>query len=153
MEALYVGKTRNKQTPKSAPLKKSLYEKSNPSHYLGLSPRWAFKKMDTEHPRWAIGSCDSVYESIITKLRDYEGMTWQEIMSASGGRSSGTNNHFEDVADLCKEARDRMIELHMEDVDRIFSLRLTSKERLYGILEEGIFFVIWHDPNHEIYPT
>ena len=105
-----------------------------------------------DHPRWAVSSCKTVYSSIITKLKDLEGLTWQEIMSASGGRAHGTNNHFEDVADLCKEARNRILELHMEDVDRVFSLRLTSTERLYGIIDEGIFFIIWYDPNHEIYP-
>ena len=73
-------------------------------------------------------------------------------MSSSGGRSHGTNNHYEDVADLCKEARDRIIELKLIDIDRVFSLRLSGTERLFGILEDGIFSIIWYDPNHEIYP-
>ena len=143
---------KNKKCPKSPSFKNSLYEKNDPSHYIMLNPRWTFRKMDIGHPRWSIASCNTVYDTIIMKLRDYEGMTWQEIMSASGGKSEGTNNHFEDVADLCKEAQNRLIELHMEDVDRIFSLRLASRKRLYGTIEEGIFFVIWYDPNHEIYP-
>lgn len=150
MEGWRVAKNKK---PKSASLQRRNYETEDPERYLSKNPVWSFRRMDMSHPRWSIRSCKSLYESIIAKLRDLEGLTWQEIMSASGGRSSGTNSHFEDVADLCKEARDRMLELHMEDEDRIFSLRLTSLERLYGILDEGTFFIIWYDPRHEIYPT
>lgn len=139
--------------PKSADLQNKRYEIQNPNHYLSQNPVWSFKRMDTTHPRWSIRLCEFLYDNIIIKLKDLEGLTWQEIMSASGGRSSGTNSHFEDVADLCKEARDRMLELHMEDEDRVFSLRLTALERLYGILEGGTFFIIWYDAKHEIYPT
>lgn len=124
-----------------------------PSHYMAANPVWSFRRMDTGHPRWAICACHTLYDSIITKLRDFEGMTWMEIMSASGGRAAGTNSHFEDVADLCKEARDRILDLHMEDVDRVFSLRLSSLGRLYGVIDEGVFFIIWYDQNHEIYPV
>ena len=139
--------------PKSDDLQSKRYEIQNPERYLTQNPVWSFRRMDTTHPRWSIRSCKSLYDSIFLKLKALEGLTWQDIMSASGGRSSGTNSHFEDVADLCKEARDRMLELHMEDEDRVFSLRLTSLERLYGILENGIFFIIWYDTKHEIYPV
>lgn len=148
-----MAKMKNKKFPKTIPLQNSLYEDRTPAHYNGMNPLWSFRRIDTLHPRWSIKSCNALYDHIILKLKDYEGMTWQEIMSASGGRSSGTNSHFEDVSDLCKEAQARLIEMHMEDVDRIFSLRLTSLERLYGILDNGIFFVIWYDSNHEIYPS
>ena len=140
--------------PKSEqPPQRRNYEIESPNRYLDANPVWSFRKIDTDHPRWSVGSCDSLYKKIILKLKDFEGMTWQEIMSAAGGRAFGTNSHFEDVADLCKEARDRILELHMEDQDRIFSLRLTSRERLYGILDGGVFFIIWYDPLHEIYPV
>jgi len=29
--------------------------------------------------------------------------------------------------------------------------RLTGIQRLYGILENGVFKVVWFDQNHEIY--
>lgn len=85
------------------------------------------------------------------KLSSYEGMTWAEIQSASGGKTKGTNNHFAYISKLDKEAQKRAMELHL-DVDELFSLRLTGTLRLYGILENGIFSIIWYDQNHEIYP-
>ena len=81
-------------------------------------------------------------------------MTWSEIQSASGGKraGNGTNNHFEYIAEMSKEAQKRAKELHL-DVDQLFSLRLTGKERLYGILNNGVFYVLWYDAQHEIYPS
>ncbi len=65
---------------------------------------------------------------------------------------NGTNSHFEDIAILCKEAQKRIEELHL-DIDQVFSLRLTATLRIYGILENGVFNVLWYDPNHEICPA
>lgn len=138
--------------PKSKPLQPRQFEKEQPERYMTENPVWSFRRIDMTHPRWSIKSCGDIYGKIITKLRDFEGMTWQDIISASGGRSHDTNSHFEDVANLCKEARERILELHMEDEDRLFSLRLTAMERLYGILDGRTFFIIWYDPGHEIYP-
>lgn len=38
-------------------------------------------------------------------------------------------------------------------VAQLFSLRLTARERLYGILNNGVFYVLWYDPCHEIYES
>ena len=95
---------------------------------------------------------NNLYENVILKLKDYEGLTWAEINKASGGGTYGTNSHYEDVEDLCKDARDRINELMIFE-DRVFSLRLDGETRLYGIIENGVFYVIWYAPNHEIYPV
>lgn len=134
----------------------SKYPKSieDPEGYLKKHPVWAFNRCDKTHERWAIKQCKCIHEEIIDKLISYEGQTWAEIQAASGGKSvgNGTNSHFENISDFIKEAQKRATELHL-DVDQLFSLRLTGKTRLYGILDNGVFFIIWYDANHEIYPT
>ena len=144
---------RSKKFPKEIVTSRNHYDMNDSDSYLGRHPVWSFKKLDVSSDRWSLNQIDDLYHDIVLKLRDYEGMTWQEIMSASGGRSRGTNNHFENVSDLCKDACDRINVLHMSDIDQVFSLRLSSLERLYGILEDGTYFVLWYDPNHEIYPV
>lgn len=131
-----------KKTPKSL---------EDPEGYLKKHPVWAFQHCDLEHERWSLLNCNTFYEDIMDKLSSYERMTWAEIQSASGGKKKGTNNHFAYISKLDKEAQKRAMELHL-DVDELFSLRLTGTLRLYGILENGIFSIIWYDPNHEIYP-
>ena len=131
---------------------KRSFEKENPDSYFQKNPVWSFKWIDKDHPRWSLKVQNNLYENVILKLKDYEGLTWAEINKASGGRTYGTNSHYEDVEDLCKDARDRINELMIFE-DRVFSLRLDGETRLYGIIENGVFYVIWYDPNHEIYPV
>ena len=116
--------------------------------YLHEKPVWRFGKHDKK--LWPVKGPDFI-ERIFDKLADYEGMTWQEIQSASGGKTHGTNSHFENVADLDKAAQKRLVELKLDDIDQLFSLRLTGKERLYGILENGVFAILWYDKEHEVY--
>lgn len=124
----------------------------NPDAYLKKHPIWAFHRCDKDHEKWAIRNCERFYEEIVEKLISLEGMTWAEIQSASGGRRSGTNSHFESINSLCKEAQNRFMELHL-DTDEVFSLRLTGTVRIFGIMENGTFNVLWYDPKHEICPS
>ena len=36
---------------------------------------------------------------------------------------------------------------------KLFSLRIDSTKRLYGIRDGGIFNVIWYDPHHDLFPS
>ncbi len=81
-------------------------------------------------------------------------MTWHDIISATkGGMSSeGSKSHSISIDRLCIKAQKRLREgLHIYE-DNIFSLRLSGKERVFGILTLGVFRIIWYDPNHEICP-
>lgn len=124
----------------------------DPDRYLQKNPIWAFQRCDLEHERWSIKNCGDFYGEILDKLISFEGLTWAQILSYSGGRRNGTNNHFEDVSILSSEAQKRLEKLHIY-VDQILSLRLTGTLRIYGIMENGVFNVLWYDPLHEICPS
>lgn len=122
----------------------------DPCSYLSSKPKWAFRLCDREHPRWALSNNPDKCNYVLDKLISYEGMTWAEIQEANGGRKKGTNNHFEKISDLIDEAQQRAKELRIQS-DELFSLRLGGTVRLYGIVEDGLFSVIWLDTKHEIY--
>ena len=118
---------------------------------LTKHPRWAFARCDKE--KWQVSTCENLYGTIIEKLISIEGMTWQEVQSASGGRKHGTNSHFIPVESLGTEAQKRLISLKLDEEDRLFSLRLDGTKRLWGtISDDGVFSVLWYDPRHEVYP-
>lgn len=144
--------TKRPYSIEKANTKKTPAYRENPEEYIKKNPVWAFSRCDMEHEKWSITNYDFINE-IFKKLVDYERMTWQEIQSASGGRreGNGTNSHFVNVAELSKEAQDRLMELKLYDIDQLFSLRLAAKIRLYGILENGVFYILWYDKEHEIY--
>lgn len=123
----------------------------DPQSFFKMHPVWSFKSLDNGYSKWGFNYSDDLFNDIICKLKDFEGLTWGQIVSASGGRSHGTNSHYENVSDLIPEAQKRWKELHLEEYDRVFSLRLTSLHRLYGILQDGVYRIVWFDQNHEIY--
>jgi hypothetical protein len=124
---------------------------TDPESYWALNPSWMFSRCDNEHERWKVGATEIDFK-IFEKLKDFEKMTWNDIYQTSGGRSSGTNNHKIRVDKLVKEAQKRLQELKIE-TDEVFSLRLNGKLRLFGLLENGVFKILWRDDNHEICPS
>lgn len=124
---------------------------SDMDSFLSKYPQWRFSQCDKEHEKWKIRA-DELDDVIFEKLQNFERMTWDEILKASGGRSSGNNNHYIEIDKLNKEARKRLEELRIY-TDEVFSLRLTGTLRLFGLLESGIFKILWRDDNHEICPS
>lgn len=141
---------KQKETVSNSKLPKAV---EDPQSFMGMHPTWSFKSLDNGYTKWGFIHADDLFNDVICKLKDNEGMTWAQIFSASGGRSHGTNSHYENVSDLIPEAQKRWADLRLEEYDRVFSLRLTNFHRLYGILENGVFRIVWFDQTHEIYPT
>lgn len=87
-------------------------------------------------------------EEILGKLRDFERLTWNEILVRNKER-----NHSVPVIKLCKGARDRLQELKLDDVDELVSLRLSGAERVWGIRYSAVLSLLWWDPNHNVCPS
>jgi hypothetical protein len=128
--------------------------KSDPVRNRRENPSWNVRLADPEGP-WSFRnlSCRSWWNDIYAKLCDFETMTWQEILDASGGRVHGNNNHEIPTSVLVPAARRRLKKLRMDDIDVLFSLRLTGRKRIWGILDGSVLKLLWYDPNHEIYPS
>ena len=88
------------------------------------------------------------WSNIFPKLRDFESMTWAEILRASGGRSSGNNNHPVKTALLSQSAKSRLADLQQDDAEELFSLRLSGTERIYGIRDRRALKLLWYDRYH-----
>ena len=74
-----------------------------------------------------------------------------EIMD---NRSGNQGSHSVEVAKLCKEARDRLSELKLDDINSLFSFRLTGKQRIWCQKISGEpMRVLWWDPEHKVYPS
>ncbi|OQY48005.1 MAG: hypothetical protein DRR08_25815 [Candidatus Parabeggiatoa sp. nov. 2] len=116
-------------------------------------PVWQFKRLDWDGP-WGWRNIDTTkWQEIIDKLGDFESRTWADI------KSDG-NNHYINLYDKGAniEAKNRLKQLKLDDFkDLIFSLRLSGKERIYGILDGYILKILWWDPYHNtkngVYPS
>ena len=117
--------------------------------------RWSFENCLWEHKCWQ--KCESIkffVEHVISKLQQFETMKWQEILDSSGGKTEGrgNNNHFIKATELPKEEQKKFIKLdYMNKFDEVFSLRLSGRERLIGVVDLNIFKILWFDANHELF--
>ena len=95
---------------------------------------WAFAIADLEGPwGWRTAAARVWWTEILPKLREFESMTWAEIMRAAGGRARGNNSHLVEVRKLIGLAKERLAEIGQYDVSELFSLRLSATVRIYGI--------------------
>lgn len=80
------------------------------------------------------------------KLCNYENKTMGQLMSAGG-------NHGVETSQICKEARQRLLDIQKDDLEKLWSLHLTNTERVWGVAKGSVFSLLWWDPNHTVYPV
>jgi hypothetical protein len=82
------------------------------------------------------------------KLGAFESMTWSEIFVVAKKQ-----NHDILVSELRCEIARRWMKRNMPDQDRLWTLRFSGAERVWGIFSDGVYQIIFWDPLHKIYPT
>ena len=138
------GRNQRKPKAKQIPSHKNIRKSVDPSDFFKKEASWAVRRLDRNGQwGWDSVSLGEFYQAIHPKLRDFESMTWQEIIS--GG------SHNIEVYKLITDAQKRLEVLNLNDLEELFSLRLEGVKRIWGILERGILHIIWYDPKHEVY--
>lgn len=126
------------KTPKSEPL----------PNISERHPSWQIALLQMVNPwGWHILEKTKVAE-IQTKLAEFEKKPWSEILG-----KNHKQNHKIKVIDLHNEAQKRLTDIGQDDIDKVVSLRLSGKERVYGILDGEVLRLLWWDPGHEICPS
>lgn len=82
------------------------------------------------------------------KLGQYETQTCAEIW---GQYDNGCKKYEVEAAH--ENIMKRLVELERDDETAVHTLRVNGKYRIYGILREHIFYVLWIDREHEMYPS
>lgn len=123
----------------------------DPDSFYDQTPLWSFSQCDFYHNKWGIKENSSNLAKIILRLKAWEGQKWGEILSDLSGRSHNTKNHSIPTYKIVKEAQCRLHEIGLDDFDELYSLSVNNLIRLWGIILGRVFYLIWIDPNHEIY--
>jgi hypothetical protein len=107
---------------------------------------WRFGILDKEGPwGWSDISKELILNEIHSKLSNFETMTIPQLQL--------NGSHFVEVNILCRDAQKRLDLIRQDDNDELFSLRLSGKKRIWGIVNGNIFSVLWWDPDHAVCPS
>lgn len=144
------GKATWKQEPAT---NKEVRIQASPESTDKQTPAWQFHKRDKDHEKWGWDklSAEDFCELLHGQLANFETMTWAEILRAVGDKKDGNMHHNVSVERCSKDAQKRLAELKADDLDEVFSLRLSNKHRLYGVKEGRVLRFIWHDTDHSVY--
>lgn len=113
---------------------------------------WSFSWADADGS-WRLSDIDDTAVSLRQVLHDLEGLAPGEL------KRHGC--HSIEVSNLSRGAQKRLEEIGKDDLDKLYSLRLTGRERLWAIRRRAIdndgyyhvFKLLWWDPNHEVCPA
>ena len=107
---------------------------------------WKVAEIDDNSPwGWNQITCPDFLRNIWDKLRNFETMTWGEIL--------GRHHHAIAVNDIIEPAQNRLVQLGHDDQEELVSFRLSNTERIWAIRSGEEAFLLWWDPNHEICPS
>jgi hypothetical protein len=108
---------------------------------------WHLRGLDLGGPfGWAGVLQHEGFAELFGALSAFETMTWAEI-------KANNSSHSVRVDLLSKAARDRLVEIEQDDVEELFSLRISGRRRVWGIQDRHILRLLWWDPEHEVFPT
>jgi len=111
----------------------------------GQEISWRFSTGDRNGAwAWTAIADDTLYREIIERLAAHETMSLIDIESAG--------SHWIDISRFKnKDVGKRLQEIQKDDIDGLFSFRITGKKRVFCIRRQNVMNVLWWDPNHEVY--
>lgn len=126
----------------------------NPPSSQDSHPTFSFKHIDRENrEEWAWPESDGIKE-IVDFLCTISNSTWKELRTHSTG--SGIRrplHHSQPFDSLPTKTQNLIIQLHLNEIfEDLFRFRLGGRKRLWGFLHNGIFYILWWDPEHKVYP-
>lgn len=107
-----------------------------------------------QHRDWcAPGRQGDAHCEIKSTMIYMSALRWHEIHSQmTGGGERHRKHHSQSFDSLCDEAQARWIEIDRTE-DELFRFRCGGRQRIWGFREGHVFFVVWWDPEHQIYPV
>ena len=149
---------KNKRITYSKDLKepeKKTIQNVMPESYDEFLVSWRFYRIkSTSQTKWRIDQDNwNVWSNnILPKLMNFESYKWSQIKRIPKPNGGGSMHHNIARTKLSPSAQREIRELGLE-YDEFFSLRLSGKERVFGILDRGVLELLWYDKEHEICPV
>lgn len=90
----------------------------------------------------------------LEKMIAYSRMAWADIDRQTHDKGKSKHHYLKPYERLSKEARTRLSQMQLDDFsDSIFSFAFNNLTRIIGIRIDDIFYVLWYDASHGVYPV
>lgn len=112
-----------------------------------LLPSWRFNRLDLEatSPYSWHKAKKQDWQEVLDKLGNLETQTWAQLL--------GDHHHRISVDVLSKDAKQRLLQLKLDDYEDVLSIRLTGKRRVFGLQDGHACLLLWWDPHHKVCPS
>jgi len=150
---------KRRRKPKKPKLKEIPLIRKKPSEsikgdsFFQSTPVWKFGLIDMDG-KWGWEKITTKQlADALAKVKNFEKQKWSEILNATHGRDNKSKHHRVSTERVCGEAQKRLADRKLDDLQELFSLRLSAKIRIWGKLENEVFHFIWFDPEHTVCPS
>lgn len=119
---------------------------SDPDEDHKHPPAWHIETIQQDGPfGWNKVDGSLLWNGIMPKLKNFETMNWGAIL--------GSRNHEVAVSGMSRAAQKELQKIKLNDIEKLVSLRLTGKQRVWGIKIGRVLKILWWDPEHKVYPS
>ncbi len=131
-----------KAKPKDRKIAKHVPFKSSEDQRI----KWSFSRFDQYN--WFDNQYKLIpFTKIAAHLQSYESMTWRQI------RANSDRDHPIEPDAIILKAQKKLRTQTSYDFDELWRFRFTGAQRLWGMKVGAMFYVLWWDPQHKIYPS
>lgn len=107
---------------------------------------WSFSIIDLNGPfGWEHCKDAEMFLEVLKKKGQLEDKNFSEL--------GGAGSHKIPISDISTEAFKRLREIKQDDIDEIFSFRLSGRVRFWCIRHDNVMRVLWWDPDHKVCPS
>jgi hypothetical protein len=119
------------------------------SHPEGIS--FSFKYYDASHEKFNCQGKDGLYwQALANRLRDMSGLKTSELRQ---GGNKTLRCHSIDWAAVSEDAFGIKGEEQIVDTPYQFSVSANEHGRVHGFFIGEVFYIVWLDPDHLLYPA
>jgi len=113
--------------------------------------RFSFKHLDLVHPQFSIARQNAAYlQSLLERLKALSSLRAQELLSS---RSSALRCHPIDWTNTSEPNGFAHLNEQLRDIPAMqFQVSSNAHGRVHGFFIDNVFFVVWLDPGHKLYP-
>lgn len=106
---------------------------------------WRLSGADQSGPfSWA-NITDAQRRGVWARMSEFEKMTPSQLLS--------TGSHRVSQSRMAKEAKERLRRIELDDLEELWSFRVTGRQRFWCMKRENVYSLLWWDPDHRVCPS